>query len=83
MNQKKMWNFRVASKITTSAQMWVEISGGLQIESDYWEIEREGNSSGWWERMISGRVRISARVWESTLAKTPANESTRVQLDSR
>ena len=29
------------------------------------------------------RVRISARVRESTLAKTPANESTRVQLDSR
>ena len=29
------------------------------------------------------RVRISARVQESTLAKTPANESTRVQLDSR
>ena len=29
------------------------------------------------------RVRISVRVRESTLAKTPANESTRVQLDSR
>ena len=28
------------------------------------------------------RVRILARVRESTLAKTPANESTRVQLDS-
>ena len=29
------------------------------------------------------RVRILMRVRESTLAKTPANESTRVQLDSR
>ena len=29
------------------------------------------------------RVRISARVRESTLAKTPTNKSTRVQLDSR
>lgn len=31
----------------------------------------------------NSRVRISARVRESTLAKTPANEFTRVQLDSR
>ena len=29
------------------------------------------------------KVRILARVQESTLAKTPANESTRVHLDSR
>ena len=39
-----------------------------------------------WAEIISvgneSRVRVSARVWESTLAKTPANESTRVQLDS-
>ena len=33
--------------------------------------------------LLFARVRISARVRESTLAKTPANESTRVQWDSR
>ena len=43
-----------------------------------------------WRRVIvpldlkqSDRIRISARVRESTLTKTPANESMRVQLESR
>ena len=88
---KKPFHWRRQHHFRSPPSMWC----GIPFSREYITRTSLGNlSTGVKDRFLlyiwiycfssspNNRVRISARVRESTLTKTPTNESTRVQLDS-
>ena len=72
--------------LVTSCSVLLQLTcRGKRIQKDTQIVDKLGENTciHSWSFLTGHRVIISVRVRESTLAKTHANKSTRVQLDSR